>query len=570
MKISIILPISNDYPYFEGAIISLINQTYKNIEILICLNGNSKKFNNNIKKKFSNYSYIKFFYLKKGNIVNALNLLINKSTGKYIARMDADDLSHPERLYRQIEYIKNNKIVFLSTNGEVVDKNFNQIYLHKQDNKKKYSTNPILHPSIIIRSDILKKFKYRQIPFAEDYELYLRLEQHGISLNFLNENLIFYQNNYKNIANPKRAFHLSLATLSISKSFREDLFVNEKFFKLVKYNHSFSKIYKRFYDHYIAQKSLLKKLIFFLKYSIKTESIIKKIIFSRLLYLNFNKKKLILNKKFSLKKSKPLISIIIPTYNSEKTIKKTLNSIFNQTYKNFEIIIVDNSDTDETIKLIKQNFYSKKIKIFKIKEKILNGRARNIGVNRSSKNSDLISFCDSDDLWKPTKIYNQIRFMLKEKSAVCCTNYDFFNPKKNKYIINYFKIPFTRINFSLLAITNLIGTSSVLMSKELFKVVGGFPESKYFYSFEDYFLWLKIAKKTHFDFLDENLTIYRDDRKNSATKYSRSFLSQRFRLLVFFLVTLDIKCFLKFFVNNFKLIFKSRNNTSNHEYINLL
>ena len=52
MKISIILPISNNYPYSEGAIISLINQTYKNIEILICLNGNSKKFENLIKKNF--------------------------------------------------------------------------------------------------------------------------------------------------------------------------------------------------------------------------------------------------------------------------------------------------------------------------------------------------------------------------------------------------------------------------------------------------------------------------------------------------------------------------------------
>ena len=87
--------------------------------------------------------------------------------------MDADDFSHPDRIYRQIQYIKSKKLDFLSTNGEVVDKNFEYIYQHKQNNKKKYSTNPILHPSIIIKADILKKFKYRQIPFAEDYELYL-------------------------------------------------------------------------------------------------------------------------------------------------------------------------------------------------------------------------------------------------------------------------------------------------------------------------------------------------------------------------------------------------------------
>ena len=570
MKISIILPISNNYPYSEGAIISLINQTYKNIEILICLNGNSKKFENLIKKKFSTYSNIKFYHLKKSNIVDALNMLINKSKGKYIARMDADDISHPDRLNKQIKHMKKNNLAFLSTNGEVVDNNFNSIYLHKQKNKKRFYTNPILHPSIVVRSDILKKFKYRQIPFAEDYELYCRLEQNGINLNFLQENLIFYQSNLRNIANPKRAFYLSLATLTISKAFRENLYVNEKFFKLINYDNSFTKVYKIFFYNYILQKFFIKKLIFLIKYSFKKDSIIKKIILSKITYLNFNKQKLDLNKNFLLKKSKPLISIIVPTYNSEKTIKKTLNSILNQTYKNFEIIIVDNSDTDETINLIKKNFNSKKIKIFKIKEKILNGVARNIGVNKSSKKSNLISFCDSDDLWKPTKIKNQINFMLKEKSAACFTNYDFYNPKKNKYIINYFKIPFTRINFSLLGITNLIGTSSVLINKNLFKAVGGFPDSKYFYSFEDYFLWLKIAKKTNFHYLDENLTIYRDDRKNSATKYSRSFLSQRLRLLIFFLFTLDIKYFLKLAASNLKLIFKTKYKSNNHEYINLL
>ena len=167
----------------------------------------------------------------------------------------------------------------MSTNGEVVDSNFDYIYFHKQNNRKKYSTNPILHPSIIVRADILKKFKYRQIPFAEDYELYLRLEQKGIELNFINENLIYYQLNSKNIINPKRAFYLSLSTLTISKSFREGLYVNEKFFNLIKYDNSFTKQYKEFYNQYILQKILLKKLIFVIRYLFKKESIIKKILF---------------------------------------------------------------------------------------------------------------------------------------------------------------------------------------------------------------------------------------------------------------------------------------------------
>ena len=141
MKVSIILPISNDYLNSDGAIISLINQTYKNIEILICLNGNSKKFNTNIKKKFKKYSHVKFYYLSKSNIVDALNLLVIKSSGKYIARMDADDFSHPERISKQIEYIKSKKIDFLSTmmlihsiiftfTNKIIEKNIQQILFY--------------------------------------------------------------------------------------------------------------------------------------------------------------------------------------------------------------------------------------------------------------------------------------------------------------------------------------------------------------------------------------------------------------------------------------------------------
>ena len=77
-------------------------------------------------------------------------------------------------------------------------------------------------------------------------------------------------------------------------------------------------------------------------------------------------------------------------------------------------------------------------------------------------------------------------------------------------------------------------------------------------------------KVNRFLFLDNNLTIYRDDRKNSATKNSKSFLSQRFRLFIFFLFTFDIKYFLKFFIKNTKLIFKTKSKVKTHEYINLL
>ena len=259
----------------------------------------------------------------------------------------------------------------------------------------------------------------------------------------------------------------------------------------------------------------------------------------------------------------------MPTYNSEKTILKTIKSILNQTYKKIEIIVVDNSDNLKTVNIIR-NIGSKKIKIINVKEKILNGEARNIGVKKSSKNSKFIAFCDSDDWWKPNKIETQIKIMNEKKIKLSCTNYDFYNPKTKKMIKSYFKIPFNNINFKMLSIKNILGTSSVVVEKKLFLDVGGFPEKKYFYSFEDYFLWLKLADKENFYFIDSNLTVYRDDRKNSASKNSKSLPSQRLRIIFYYLFKINFKNLFNLIVGNV-VLFKSKFFTKkNNEYINLL
>ena len=404
----------------------------------------------------------------------------------------------------------------MSTDGEVVDYKFDKIYYHKTNFNKKFYTNPILHPSIIIKSKILKKLKYKKIPYAEDYELYLRLEKSGVNLINLKKPLLYYQLNLKNLINKKRAFFVNLSTLVVSKAFRENLEVNENFFPKIKYDNNFSAIYKNYLNNYIFEKNKFKKDIYLFIILFTKKNLIKKTLISRILNYFRIKRSIKLIKIKKTIASIPLVSIIIPTFNSEKTIVKTLKSIFNQSYKNIEVIIIDNSDNKKTINIIKKNFKTNKIKIYYIKNKILNGEARNIGVKKSSRSSKIIAFCDSDDWWKSNKIKRQIEVMHEKKLNLVCTNYDFYNPSTKKLIKNYFKIPFTTINFEMLARKNILGTSSIIMTKNLFFKAGGFPESKYFYSFEDYFLWLKLSSKEKFYFLDENLTVYRDDRKNSA------------------------------------------------------
>ena len=552
MIISVLLPISNNEPASYQAINSILNQTYKNYEILICLNGNNKKFDDKIIDNYKKIKKIKFFKIKEKNIVLALNYLILKAKGKFCARIDADDLCKPERFEEQINFIKKKNIDFLSSNCEV-NENGKLSYIHKTNISKSLFTNPIVHPTIMIKTKIIKSFKYKNIPFAEDYELYQRLYKNGVRLENIDKELIIYNRNIKNIKNKERAFYQILSTIIIAKAFQENNSVNENFFSKVKISREFKKNYVIYLKYYLLNKNV-SRYFFLLFFSILSHDIIKKNIQGKLLYFFRKKitnhiKKIKLVKKRNIKS--PLVSFVIPTYNSEKTIIKTIQSIKSQTYKNIEIVVVDNSNTNKTINIINSHF--NKIKIIQIKKKILPAEARNIAVRNISKKSKFISFCDSDDFLKKNKTVTQIKIMQNENLDISCTNMDTYDVNKNIKSTSIFNIPFNFFDEKILFYKNFIATSSVIMSKELFHSVNGFPVSKYFYSFEDYFFWLKVAKKTKIRFIDKSLLIYRIDNQNSASSRSKNIINQRIRILLYYMKCFDLKAILKILISNFNL-----------------
>ena len=95
------------------------------------------------------------------------------------------------------------------------------------------------------------------------------------------------------------------------------------------------------------------------------------------------------------------VSIIIPTYNSAYTLRKTLKSIFDQTYQKFEVIIIDSYSTDNTLNIVNE-FNSKKIKVIKISKNKKLSYARYMGIKKSR--GAYIAFCDSDDIWDREKL----------------------------------------------------------------------------------------------------------------------------------------------------------------------
>lgn len=184
-----------------------------------------------------------------------------------------------------------------------------------------------------------------------------------------------------------------------------------------------------------------------------------------------------------------LVSIIMPYYKKKAYLNKTINSILQQTYKKFEIILVDDEKSEESINLLsKIKKKNKKIKVINSARNLGAGNARNLAINNSS--GDYLAFCDCDDLWKKDKLKKQLNFMLKNKLDFSHTSYEIIDQ-------NGLKIGLRKANKNLsyndLIKSCDIGLSTVIFKKKLFDNKNyKFPNLK---TKEDYVLWLKFAKK---------------------------------------------------------------------------
>jgi len=127
-----------------------------------------------------------------------------------------------------------------------------------------------------------------------------------------------------------------------------------------------------------------------------------------------------------------LVSIILPYYKKKLYIKSTIKSILNQTYQNFEILIIDDEITPESKKILNEiNTLDKRISILKNTRNIGAGYSRNRGIKKSK--GKYIAFCDCDDEWKLSKLENQLKFMQNKNIFISHTSYDLID-KNNKFL----------------------------------------------------------------------------------------------------------------------------------------
>jgi glycosyltransferase involved in cell wall biosynthesis len=184
--VSVIIPVYNCEQYIRTAVESIIAQSYKNLEIIIIDDGSTDStwdILNELKLRDGRIAT----YRNKRNlkIVGTLNFGIEKSNGKYIARMDGDDYREVDSIYQQVSFLENNQdVVIVGGSIDVCDGDLNVVnhrkypLIDEEIRAKLFRYNPFAHPAIVIRKSALEGNPYL-LNWAEDYDIYFRLGNKG-------------------------------------------------------------------------------------------------------------------------------------------------------------------------------------------------------------------------------------------------------------------------------------------------------------------------------------------------------------------------------------------------------
>ncbi len=207
----------------------------------------------------------------------------------------------------------------------------------------------------------------------------------------------------------------------------------------------------------------------------------------------------------------PIVSVIIPTFNRGWVIREAIDSVLNQAFGSFELIVVDDGSTDNTRDILAE--YKDRITLIKQRNRGVSA-ARNRGMDTAS--GKFIAFLDSDDLWLPQKLNRQIEFFDSNPEALICQTQETWlrdgvrvNPgKRHRKISGMIFEPSLRLC--------LVSPSAVMIKRALFDEVGFFDES--LPACEDYDMWLRVGYKHPIFLIDRPLIIKRGGHADQLSK----------------------------------------------------
>ncbi len=221
----------------------------------------------------------------------------------------------------------------------------------------------------------------------------------------------------------------------------------------------------------------------------------------------------------------PKVSIIIPTYNSSAFIERAVGSVLRQTFTDWELLIVDDGSTDDTVDLVTEFIkQDSRIKLFRTPQNS-GGPAlpKNIGIENAR--GEYVAFLDHDDEWLPEKLAKQLKVFedsRDEKLGLVACYININNDSRN-VAIKYHDM-YKKQALAILLQYNFLATSScVIVRAEIFRMIGFF-DTKFKIS-DDWDMWLRIARANYrFDFVPEFLCNYNMHQNNSSSNIKRGYL----------------------------------------------
>ncbi len=479
-KVSIVIPVYNGADYIKESLESALNQTYENIEIIVvndgsCDKGATKKIVENYVKK--NPDKIRYFEKENGGVSTALNFALEKMTGDYFSWLSHDDRYYPQKIERQVDYIKNfgsNTVLYsdydlMDSNSSVfatANKNHKELMM-----KKEYAllTGAVNGITLFIPKKAFDKCGNFRVDLrcTQDYELWLRMILDGFE--FIHQDEVL----------ATTRLHRGQTTNTSPRVVSEgnDLWINiiEAFSLEKKIELDNSE-----YEYYSKIKKFLE--------STPYEGALK-----------FVAEKLIAIEEDAARKAEnTLVSVIIPFYNRFELVENAVHSVLNQIHKKIEILLVNDGSEDSAF-LTK--FEGKdNIKLINLDKNAGVSNARNIGIQNAS--GEYIAMLDSDDLFLESKIKVQLEYMIATNADFSYTSY-IRNTGTSELPIN---CDMTE-NMVERCIYNCNIATPTIMIKKAFLDKHHLKYDTSLHIGEDCCLYLDILRHTPIRYIDEYLTV---------------------------------------------------------------
>lgn len=356
--VSVLIPCYNTVRYVEEAVRSIMAQTYRNMEI-ICVDDCSTDGTREVLERLAKEdSRIRLVYNKKNiGCTKTLNRGITLVRGKYIARMDSDDVSMPERIEKQVKYLEENKDISI-VSGNLVTIDEDGVEKERScvptESASVFATviwwNCVTHPLIMGRIEVFRKNPYdKRFRTAQDYELWCRLlYKKGIRIANIRDVLLKYRIHSANAStvNAKKQQDNGIKIQNMYRVASEEIF-QSVFDTHKKYSSKdlscafkWLKMLDKYPMTYAVYKAYRAAMIHFMRTGREKE---------------YNK--LLSNKRCNAMSKylpyTPLVSVLVPCYNSpQKVIEQAIWIIRCQTYENMEIICVEDATDDKTLELL--------------------------------------------------------------------------------------------------------------------------------------------------------------------------------------------------------------------------